>query len=385
MITSAEFDRLLDDVEPQALAGYAVAHGWSKAASLGEYADLYESESHPNVVVPTTRLVDDYELVLWQLIEAFSRAQDIDGARVLDALALYGWDVVRYRAKGERRRFVEYADGRKLVDGVHSIMTATACSLIEESGVYTETQKRQARDMLQGMKLDQSEYGSYVVKLLMPVDQARLFGGASYEDERMPEGRRITKRLKSALSSIRDSVNLGNPERFIEGMQAGVSADLCQALAKAIEPYDVVDIQLDWAGEFRVASAPEAFSFKKEESARLSEAADMLKEVSANLRSFHSFPGYIRQLNRPKNSFGGSGTVVLETFVDGKRASIRCELSSHDYGVAVQAHRERVNVLMRGRLLSKGSQRTLEDCTIEHVFGLDSSGVVPSAPATLFD
>ena len=382
---SAKFEHLLAEVEPQALAKYAVAHGWSKTDSLGEYADLYESETHPNLVVPNTPSVADYELILGQIIDAFSRAKGVDRDQILDALVLYRWDVVRYRARGNERRFVEYADGRKLVDGVHSIMTATACSLIEESGVYTEAHKRHATRMLQGMKLDQSEYGSYVIKLLMPVDQALLIGGTPVGDAHVPEGRMITSRLESALASIRTAVKDGRSDGFIEGIQVGVSADLCNALAKAIEPYDAVDIRLDWAGEFSVADRREVFSFTKDESARLSKAAKVLKEKTADLRAMDHFPGYIRQLNRPKHSVAGSGTVILETFVDGRRAAIRCELSGHDYGRAVQAHREKVNVLMSGKLRSKGRQRTLTDCTIERVFGLERNGAKTTVAPMLID
>lgn len=381
-MTSGKYEHPLTDVEPAALAGYAVAHGWTKTVSLGEYADLYESEIHPNIVVPKTHSVTDYDLILGQLIDAFARANGVDGARVLDDLMLYRWDIVRYRARGSERRFVEYADGRRLVDGVHSIMTATACSLIEESGVYTDAQRRQAGRMLRGMKLDQSEYGSYVIKLLMPVDRPRLFDGSSNGGVRVPEGRRITRRLESALASIRSAVDLGASESFVEGIQAGVSADLCRALAKAIEPYDVVDIRLDWAGEFRRASEHEVFSFTNDESASLSDAAVVLQEKTADLRAVDRFPGYVRQLNRPKDSFAGTGTVILETFVDGNLVSIKCELSGPDYGLAMQAHREKVNVLMRGRLRREGRQRTLKDCTIEQVFGLEGNDADPTvAPA----
>ena len=384
-MTSAKFEHLLADVEPQALAEYAVAHGWSKTDSLGEFADLYESETQPNIIVPNASSVADYELILRQLIEAFSHAKGVDGARVLDALVLYRWDVVRYRARGNEQRFVEYADGRKLVDGVHSIMTATACSLIEESGLYTDAHKKQASRMLQGMKLDQSEYGSCVIKLLMPVDQARLFDDSLVGNIHLPEGRRITRRLESALSSIRTAVKHGRSEGFIEGIQAGVSADLCNALAKAIEPYDVVDIRMDWAGEFRGSDAGEIFSFTNDASTSLSKAAKVLKEETANLRAADRYLGYVRQLNRPKHSLTGSGTVILETYVDGKRSSIKCEISGTDYELAVLAHRDKVNVLMRGRLRGKGNQRILEDCTIEPVSGLESSGAVSAAAPTLID
>ena len=384
-MTSAKFEHLLADVEPQALAEYAVAHGWSKTDSLGEFADLYESETQPNIIVPNTPSVADYELILRQLIEAFSHAEGVDVARVLDALVLYRWDVVRYRARGNEQRFVEYADGRKLVDGVHSIMTATACSLIEESGFYTDAHKKQASRMLQGMKLDQSEYGSYVIKLLMPVDQARLFDDSLVGNIHLPEGRRITRRLESALSSIRTAVKHGRSEGFIEGIQAGVSADLCNALAKAIEPYDVVDIRMDWAGEFRGSDAREVFSFTNDASTSLSKAAQVLKEETANLRAVDRYLGYVRQLNRPKHSLTGSGTVILETYVDGKRSSIKCEISGTDYELAVLAHRDKVNVLMRGRLRGKGNQRILEDCTIETVSGLESSGAISAVAPTLID
>lgn len=384
-MTSAKFEEMLADVEPQAIAEYAIAHGWSKTISLGEFADLYESEVHPNIVVPNTPLVTDYELILGQLIEAFSRAKGVDQARILDALVLYRWDVVRFRARGDEQRFVEYADGRNFVDGVHSIMTATACSLIEESGIYTDVHKMQASRMLQGMKLDQSEYGSYVIKLLMPVDQARLFDGSPDGYFRVPEGRRITKRLESALSSIRAAVKHGRSEAFIEGIQVGVSADLCNALAKTIEPYDIVDIQLDWAGEFRVDDVREAFSFTNDESTILSEAAKDLITQTADPWAVDRYLGYVRQLDRPKHSLSGSGTVILETYVDSQRASIKCELSGTDYELAVQAHRDKVNVLMRGKLRGKVNQRTLEDCTIELVPGLESSGAVSAVAPTLID
>ena len=237
------------------------------------------------------------------------------------------------------------------------MLLAVACSLREPQPVYRAGANREARDLLSQMRLAQTEYGSFVVVLWTPVVSSpipELFSEFG-ETAEPPAERRLTRGLSDALDAT-----LRVTERVVEGVsgdltriiRAGVSANLCEAVAKLISPFSKLDVSITWARTRPTATARKEFRFAKADAPILLEAARLfrLREPKPDVRLF----GFVRRLGRQETESGGA--IALSTSIEGNQVSVAVTLKQSDYDRAIQAHRDQAPVAIQGDLERSGQR-----------------------------
>ncbi|MCY4188606.1 MAG: hypothetical protein OXD30_09000 [Bryobacterales bacterium] len=80
--------------------------------------------------------------------------------------------------------------------------------------------------------------------------------------------------------------------------------------------------------------------------------------------------GIIQRLVRDETAT--DGTVTLRTSMDGQNQSVTAVLTQHDYHRAIQAHREKVPVVMRGDLDRAGQRWRLLNPSIADIITYDA-------------
>lgn len=273
-------------ISPAAIAAFARAENWIKAEGYGDHADVYAGEGRPEIIVPRTDLVADYASAVSRLLEIFAKCTDRDELMVYRDLVGADRDVVRVRVLGaEDDGSVVLDAGVKIVADARDMLFAAACAARSVQPVYRPHANREASDYMRRVKLGQTEHGSFVVTLLAPVppllEPARDRAWPSLNDE--PLERVITRRLMDALEASRNAAETalsGDGAAFENAVTAGVSANLCEAVAGLIEESEGIDISLTWA---RTRPTPEpqrkvAFSGKD---------AEILKEAARTFRQRH--------------------------------------------------------------------------------------------------
>ena len=88
----------LKSVTPAALASYARAEGWLKIGTYRDYSDVYGAEGKPEIIVPRTAVIDDYEMAVSDLIKVFGNALHRDDISIYRDLTVADKDVLRIRA-----------------------------------------------------------------------------------------------------------------------------------------------------------------------------------------------------------------------------------------------------------------------------------------------
>lgn len=169
------------------------------------------------------------------------------------------------------------------------------------------------------------------------------------EDLIAPIQRRLTRRLMEALYSARQAVErtvAGHEGAFADGLESGVSANLCKALARMIEPLPTLDIDVLWARTRPVKLPPPIIRFGPSEAPLLPEAARSFRE-RAPRPDFLLF-GYVRLLTRGETD--DDGTIHLATSIDKQPRSVKAVIEREDYERAVQANKEGATVVMWGDL-----------------------------------
>ena len=354
-------------VSPTALSAYARVAGWRRQEPYRVHSDVYVGEARPEIIVPRTERLGDYASVVATLIETFAQVSGQDELTVYRSLVIADRDVIRVRAAESDDGSVTLNQGADLIGGARDMLLSAACSLRDPRPVYRAGANREAADLLKRVRLGQTDQGSFVVTLLTPVvppPMPALFPDP--DDLNAPIERRMTRRLVEALSAARGAVErtaAGEESAFGESVASGVSANLCEALARVIEPFPTLDVGVSWARTRPMTASGAVVRFGWADTAVLREAARSFRDRAP--RPDVRLHGFVRLLKREQAD--DDGTIGLAADVDGQRQSVVAVLEREDYERAVQAHRDRALVVLAGDLDRIGQRWRLLSPRVENV------------------
>ena len=371
MRVSIHDQRALLAVSPAALSAYARAAGWSRQEPYRVHSDVYVGEARPEIIVPRTERLGDYASVVATLIDTFAKVAGQDELTVYRSLVTADRDVVRVRAAECDDGSVTLNAGVDLIGGARDMLLSAACSLREPQPVYRAGANREAADLLKQVRLGQTAQGSFVVTLLtsvVPPPIPALFPDP--DDQNAPIERRMTRRLVEALTAASQAAErtaAGEEGAFGEAVANGVSANLCEALVRIIEPFPTLDCGVSWARTRPMTVAETVVRFGRADAALLREAARSLRdrEPQPDVRLY----GFVRLLRREEAD--DEGTIGLVTDIDGQRQSVAAVLERLDYERAVQAHGDRALVVLAGDLERMGQRWRLLNPHLEKVIRND--------------
>ena len=354
-------------VSPAALSAYARATGWIQKEPYRVHSDVYVGEARPEIIVPRTERLGDYASVVSALIETFAQVSGQDELTIYRSLVVADRDVVRVRAAESDDGSVTLNDGVDLIGGARDMLLSVACSLYEPRPVYRAGANREAMALLKRMRLGQTDQGSFVVTLLTPVVPPPMPALLPDSDDRnAPIERRMTRRLVEALDAVREAVErtaAGDEDAFGEALAGGVSANLCEALVRIIEPFPTLDVGVSWARTRPMTASGAVVRFGRADTAALQEAARLLRDRAP--RPDVRLHGFVRLLERGQTD--DDGAVVLVTDIDGQRQSVKAVLEREDYERTVQAHHDRALVVLAGDLDRRGQRWRLLNPHLENV------------------
>lgn len=355
-------------VSPAALSAYARAAGWVRREPYGDHSDVYAADGLPEIVLPRTQRLGDYATVVAQLIGVFARVADMDELALYRDLVTADRDVIRVRVAPDDTGSVAVNDGVSLLRGAYDMLLAAACSLREPRPLYRAGANREASDYVGGVRLGQSEQGSYVVTLLPPVvpppTQPLLDLDVAPDDD--PIERRMTRRLTEALSATREATEKtvgGDAAAFSNAVAHGTSANLCESLADLIGPFPTLDVSLTWARTRPMDTVRTVVRFAEAD-------APILREAARSFRGREPQPdaqlvGLVQRLQRDGRETGGA--VTLRTYIDGRIQSVSAVLPQSDYDRAIQAHAAKAPVVIKGDLERTGQRWHLRRARIADV------------------
>ncbi len=344
-------------ISPAALSAYARTAGWAKVDTYGEHSDVFTGEGLPEIILPRTAHLGDYARVVSMVIEIFAKVADVDELTLYRDLVMADRDVVRVRAvDGDDSGSVAVSDGVDLMSGARDMILAAACSLQEPQPLYRAGANRKARDYLSRVRLGQTEQGSFAITLLSPVIsppiQQPLFSALDGDD---PIERQVTRRLADALAATREATEKtvgGDAGAFSEAVARGVSANLCEALVKLIEPFPTLDISLVWARTHPMSTARNVVRFAAHD-------APILRQVARSFREREPRPdirlfGVVQRLKRYETDT--EGTIALRASIKGQNQEVVAVLKQSDYERAIQAHKTKSPLVMEGDLERTGQR-----------------------------
>ena len=197
-----------------------------------------------------------------------------------------------------------------------------------------------------------------------------------FDDE--PFERQVTRRLVEALDASRRAAELAasgeGVDAFEKAIEAGVSANLCEAVAALIEQSSGLDVSLTWARTRPTPEAHRKIAFSPKD-------AGILKEAARTFRARHPKPdvslfGTVHQLKRDQTEV--EGLVTLKAIVDDKLQSVRAVLDQANYSIAVQAHDKKTPVVVKGDLERVGQRWQVTNASVTELGSDDGADDDPA-------
>ena len=330
------------------------------------------------VIVPLDERRGDFESLLQR---AFDEVQNRTPREQLSrAIAIVEYESSENFAPSEwirsaptRPGTIPWMDGKALIESITHQLEAAAKATAYTMPRFGKTGSAIATEFLEKTILAPSGVGSYIVTALTPLNEF-VHSTRSETESRKSRHRfetgAVMRRFESALEAIEESLELNSMEdtaqSLVEAVKVGVSFELADALASFTESCEsqiTIAIQ-----RFSPAAAPREFTFSPDDSSKLEYAAHRLGQVDDPIDA--EVTGLVSLLSHEQDS--NDRLIRLDTFLDGKPRRIRVRLDRNLYELAMDAHREELEVSVHGRITREGKYYYLNEPRDFAVEGLES-------------
>jgi|JI10StandDraft_1071094.scaffolds.fasta_scaffold162200_1 hypothetical protein len=365
-------------IEPRQAAAWLRANGWELVDTVPEHTATWRKaagmEGDFVVELPLNVSFRDYARRMGEIVDTLVIASGKPTPWVLAEVRASTFDIIRLRSTGpgvgQGRVPVEL--GARLFGLTRDLVLAAACSAHDPRPVYRTRKPSEAVEFLRRVKLAAPEEGSFIVTVYAPVPpdlQVTLFEA---QEEEVPFERRATLTLASASMAARQAAEHagqgGGADPFLDGAIAGISANLCDALAGFVDGDDTtgLDLQFAWAASRLVpAGTPTAVHVGSDLSPILREGARLLRATGST--PDFELDGAVVRLNSENPDTGG--VAVIAGQVDGQPRKVHVPMDARDYDQAIRAHREGRFLRCEGELIRQGRRFQIE--RVRHVAVVD--------------
>lgn len=340
------------------LKSYLDAQGWHLVERIGDKALVYVPDPAATdpveILVPARDDLGDYAARMAEAIQILADLEDRPVLAVYRDLTTSGLDVVRLRAPGaDASGAIAIEDGVVLYREAENLMLSAACSVVDPRRTYHLRKVTEATDYLKTVRLGPSERGSYVLTVFSPV-QPRLAHQQQIDFNEEPFARTVTLRLADALGAAKRAADRALADNAFDPFDAavsqGVSANLCEALARLAETTHGFDIGLTWARTRPAGRPRQTFHFTPEVGEVLREAATIFRRSEPVTDS--RVTGFVIALDRPVEQFDGNAT--LRVLIDEKPRRVRVRFEQAVYAQIIQAFQDKAAISLRGDLFPIG-------------------------------
>jgi hypothetical protein len=336
---------------------YLRSHGWVDTDAGDTTVAVFKRVTERGEVQTKVLLDDsfsDFVIRMAEVADTISRVEARPLVAVVNDLLSPPGDCLRFRIESENTEAgtLGLQQSLQLRKGLKNLLLAAAHSVIAPQPHFARLSQGKPMDLVSSCRERQSERGSYVASILVPV--LPPVGQLSLDEE---FGRRTTKTLLSALQHAERSAR--NSELLMGAAALGVSANLLDALAD-IEPVgqrSFLEVSVNW-----LRGAPQK---EFERPVRLPQgafrhfrsAAKALREASPLANT--ELEGYIIAVSR--GVADTTGRATLATFVEPLgETKVKVDLDETQYTTAVDAHKEGQRVRIVGTLKKVGRGHVLQ-------------------------
>lgn len=342
-------------ITPADVRWYALGRGWKSQPSRNEaIAVFYKPETELQLQVPQRGSQRDMALMMGEVLRKLAEVENRELDAVSQDLRNPFADVLRLRVKSRLADSgtLPLLEGLKLFEGGRKLLISAACSTVMPQAFYPRKSLKPVEEFIRNCQVGQTAIGSYVASILCP--RLSPSSAKAFDDvEEAPSFERsVTQNLMTSLSVLSESVQTGDVSLIENGIDKGVSADLCDALSSITPPEEdsLLQLELSWSPvrPQRSKLIPSIARFAAPDLGFIKDAGKKLREKTIR---HDTIEGRIVSLREQPRLLKDPGrTVEIRATIDDRPATVRFGLDENQYRQACDAYRDQKPVRITGTL-----------------------------------
>lgn len=344
---------LYRQIRPDLLKRYLKVTGWKNiSTSIVELSVWRKGKNE--IILPIDQNVSDYGV---QIEHAVRKISIIDNLKVEDALNSIievGYDVLQLRAplEGRQSGLFPVTECVRFYKSTYDLLIAAASAVVDNSPFFRSRKPKRAEEYIKYLQFATPEPGSYIVKVLSPVD---------YDEENsnidLEFSRKVLDNIKLSVKTLSKASQLEQTLSRDESIQTlvynGINANMCDALVGIAESSFSNNVSMS----IRLAPMLTARTFKETPITFSTKQVDVVDKIAIRLkqvdesqtRNDYNVIGRIVALESPRDSQGGV-VVIKESGAFGTRRKIKIKVDKPRYKKAISHHQANVLISVTGIL-----------------------------------
>ena len=350
-------DQFVVPPSPAIFSDFLLASGWTSKSTDSRWAS-FENENNIRIDIPLLENAPDYSIAVAQVISELSDFLEIHPSALLRNILAEGKDLIRVRIKSANTRDgqLNVEVGKDVFQGVHKLLSAVGASLFNPRAVHSSRRSAGVSKLLRNTKFGLPEIGSYVVVIENPLppsfntqQELELDGELTLPDER-----RLSLKFFDSIAALEGAIRLSQITKdlapFTDNINAGISANLCEAITQIIDGTEAEEIEI---GSTFSARWPSPRLHSSSSKIITSAAVPVLKEASKRMRENVEYgtttlKGPVVQLQSEDSTCGGTFAIIWHS--ENVTRKIWVEVGEKDYKNVIRAHRDGHLVKLTGEL-----------------------------------
>ncbi|GAA3957269.1 hypothetical protein [Actinoplanes auranticolor] len=333
---------------PETLSQYLSSTGWAPEQRL-ERATLWtrrEDDGDFQVLVPGDRALRDYASRVSDFLTTVAAVEERPIRLLLDDLESGGADTLSFRLlPSGPSGTIPLFNAVDALAGVRELVVSSAYALtIDQPMLVQGRRPESALDFARTVRLGTPRAGSWAIAAQLAVPRVDA-------DAAPPLARQVTlqmhRAVRACFAASGEALREFDLELFLRRTSEGVSANVCDALAKLGRDGVPYDVRFNWARDLPSSVPARSFRFSTRRIEALHTAAEQLKVAVPDGEV--TVEGQVSKLRRDIGE-GGQATVrgPIHTVYGSSERSVRVMLPDALYQRLVDAHGRRQHVRVTG-------------------------------------
>ncbi len=360
------------------LQAYLRNTGWKRAEANRSDIGIFHKETNSQffeTLLPLNKDFADYNQRILEVLEAIAQVENRNVHQVLTDLSLPPGDIVRFRIinKDTIGGTISFLEGFNLLESAKKALFTTACDIIQPEKYHRRLGLKAAQQFIEECRLGQTEKGSFVASIICPFindtpedkgQQLSIFN--KEEDFRNSFTRKVTIRMMKALDLMKTAIEMGEQNRImdLDGDEI-ISANFLESIVElhSSKENTELEVQTSWS-----VFAPEemtairSIKFSNDYIPVIENIINEIKPVDEDIND--EFIGRISQTKADPDPRTRTEGEILLNYIFGdeeKVSKARVILNATDYEQACEAHRNGRTVKVKGRLVTIGRSKVIEN------------------------
>jgi len=366
------------------LQAYLRNTGWERIETPKQSIALFQKQIGNNffeALLPLSKDYSDYNYRILDVLENIAQAENREVHQVLTDLSIPPGDTVRFRVinKDTVGGTISFLEGFNLLEGAKKALFTTACDIVQPEKYHKRLGLKGAQQFIEECRLGQTEKGSFIASVICPfvnqtpedkAQQLSIFNQA--EEFRHSLTRKVTTRLMSSLAEIKSAIDRGEENRIVdlEGENI-ISGNFLESIVELNSTKETTEIEIITSWSVFAEEQPQiarAIKFSIDYIPVLENIISQVKPIDKGFED--DFVGKISLTKAdPDIHSRTEGEIILNYIIgdEEKVSKARVILSNEDYDKACEAHKQGKSVKIRGKLVTVGRSKTIENPSFEIV------------------